>query len=235
MIISLWSGPRNCSTALMYSMAQRDDMAVRDEPLFGHFLASTGAARPSREETMAQWPTTSEGALAWCKPADDGPQHLFLKHMGNHIAGLPMDAFSGHHHVILTRHPDAVMKSYSAHVNEPTMEDLCYLNQLAWAEQCIEAGWPLYVIESDALLENPREVLEKFCAWLGLAWDERMMQWKPGARPEDGPWAKYWYERVHRSTGWEPRPPKIHPVAIQMQELRDEALKLYQTLLSING
>ena len=207
-------------------------MRVIDEPLFGHFLRQTGVDRPSREEVLATMPWKHEEVLrAW--GTESG--HLFLKHMGNHIAGLSMDAFSGHHHVILTRHPDAVMKSYSAHVNEPTMEDLCYLNQLAWAEQCIEAGWPLYVIESDALLENPRKVLEKFCAWLGLAWDERMMQWKPGARPEDGPWAKYWYERVHRSTGWEPRPPKIHPVAIQMQELRDEALKFYQTLLSING
>lgn len=235
MIVSLWSGPRNCSTALMYSLAQRSDMAVRDEPLFGHYLAHTGADRPSREETLEQWPTTAEGALNRCQAAQDDPPHLFLKHMGNHTEGLPESAFSTHRHIVLTRHPDAVIKSYSAHVETPTMEDLCYAHQLAWAEQCLASSWPVRVVESDALLESPREVLTDLCKWLGLPWDESIMHWSPGARPEDGPWAKYWYDRVHLSTGWEARPRKVYPVAKQMQELRDEALYLYETLLRING
>ena len=36
--ICLWSGPRNVSTALMYSFAQRPDTRVVDEPLYGHYL-----------------------------------------------------------------------------------------------------------------------------------------------------------------------------------------------------
>ena len=35
MVISLWSGPRSMSTALMYSFAQRSDTRVLDEPLYG--------------------------------------------------------------------------------------------------------------------------------------------------------------------------------------------------------
>ena len=57
MIVSLWSGPRNCSTALMYSVAQRPDFRVLDEPLFAHFLQHTGVDRPSREEVLASMPT----------------------------------------------------------------------------------------------------------------------------------------------------------------------------------
>ncbi|MGB0195676.1 MAG: hypothetical protein ACPF84_04020, partial [Flavobacteriales bacterium] len=53
MTVSLWSGPRNCSTALMYSFAQRPDFGVVDEPLFAHFLQQTGAERPSRAEVLA--------------------------------------------------------------------------------------------------------------------------------------------------------------------------------------
>ena len=41
-IISLWSGPRNVSTALMYSFAQRSDTQVIDEPLYAHYLQHTG-------------------------------------------------------------------------------------------------------------------------------------------------------------------------------------------------
>jgi hypothetical protein len=34
--LSVWSGPRNVSTALMYSFRQRSDTVVVDEPLYGH-------------------------------------------------------------------------------------------------------------------------------------------------------------------------------------------------------
>jgi hypothetical protein len=41
--ICLWSGPRNISTALMYSFAQRPDTLVFDEPLYGYYLKQTAA------------------------------------------------------------------------------------------------------------------------------------------------------------------------------------------------
>ena len=41
--ICLWSGPRNISTALMYSFSQRNDTKVFDEPLYAHYLNSTTA------------------------------------------------------------------------------------------------------------------------------------------------------------------------------------------------
>ncbi|MGI8649730.1 MAG: sulfotransferase family protein, partial [Rubrobacter sp.] len=33
----MWSGPRNVSTALMYSFRQRPDTSVVDEPFYGHY------------------------------------------------------------------------------------------------------------------------------------------------------------------------------------------------------
>lgn len=41
--ICLWSGPRNISTTLMYSFAQREDTKVVDEPLYAHYLRNTDA------------------------------------------------------------------------------------------------------------------------------------------------------------------------------------------------
>ncbi len=53
--ISIWSGPRNVSTALMYSFAQRLDTRVFDEPLYAHYLSSQ-ADRPPHpgEEDILQ-------------------------------------------------------------------------------------------------------------------------------------------------------------------------------------
>ena len=51
--INLWSGPRNVSTALMYSFAQRADTRVVDEPLYAHYLRVSGADHPGRDEVLA--------------------------------------------------------------------------------------------------------------------------------------------------------------------------------------
>src|SRR3954465_11960194 len=86
--INLWSGPRNVSTALMYSFAQRADTRVIDEPLYAHYLRVSGAAHPGRDEVLAG--QENDGAsvvrdviLGLCdKPV------LFLKQMAHHLVEL---------------------------------------------------------------------------------------------------------------------------------------------------
>ena len=46
--ICLWSSPRNISTAMMYSFAQRPDTIVFDEPLYAHYLRVTGIDHPGK-------------------------------------------------------------------------------------------------------------------------------------------------------------------------------------------
>ena len=53
MRIAMWSGPRNLSTALMYSFRQRADTTVVDEPLYAHWLRVTGADHPGRDDVFA--------------------------------------------------------------------------------------------------------------------------------------------------------------------------------------
>ena len=202
-LISLWSGPRCRSTAVMYSVAQRSDVEVVDEPLFGHYLSISGAARPSREEVLVVQATDPFELVRALQP---GPRVRFFKHMANHLEGWPAEDFADHKHVLLTRHPRRVLKSYRAHIEEPTALDLCYHHQHAWLSHCLNAGWPVAVVDSDRLVADPRASLTALMDWLGLDFDERMLTWPAGPRKEDGVWAKYWYHRVHASTGWDPRP-----------------------------
>ena len=51
-IINLISGPRNLSTALMYSFSRRPDTTVIDEPFYAHYLSTTGIDHPGREDTL---------------------------------------------------------------------------------------------------------------------------------------------------------------------------------------
>ena len=53
--ICLWSGPRNISTALMYSFAQRSDTLVYDEPLYAYYLKNSNAKKyhPGTKEILS--------------------------------------------------------------------------------------------------------------------------------------------------------------------------------------
>ena len=47
--LNCWSGPRCCSTSLMYAWAQREDTSVLDEPLYASYLKITGHDRPYKD------------------------------------------------------------------------------------------------------------------------------------------------------------------------------------------
>ena len=53
MKIAMWSGPRNLSTAMMYSFGNRADTQVVDEPFYGAYLHHSNADHPMRMEIMA--------------------------------------------------------------------------------------------------------------------------------------------------------------------------------------
>ena len=216
----------------MYSFAQRQDFGVVDEPLFAHFLDQTGVNRPSRAEVLATMPTSRARILPTleCNEA-----HVFLKHMANHLEGWPKPQdFATHRNVLLIRHPRKVLKSYRAHIDAPTALDLCYHHQQRWFERCQTEGWPVAVVDSDRLVAEPESSLRAITAWVGLDFDPCMLSWPAGHREEDGLWAKYWYHRVHASTGWEMESSSdvasLPPVEERFLSLVDETEPLYESL-----
>ena len=74
-IINLLSGPRNVSTALMYSFAERSDTAVVDEPLYGHYLKLTRAPQPHRDELLCVLNQDGDAVIrdVILSPPDDKP------------------------------------------------------------------------------------------------------------------------------------------------------------------
>ena len=212
----------------MYSFAERSDTRVLDEPLFGHFLAHTGVERPSRKAVLASMPTGRQDALA-SLVRHEHDDVLFLKHMANHLEGLAWEDVDGpdHTHVILTRHPDGVLPSYRAHIDAPTMLDLGYAHQ---RDIVNHAAGRVHVVTAESLFETPEATLKALCAALDMPWEEGMLTWAPGGRPEDGIWATYWYEGIHRSSGWEPRSLRHGEVPPRLAPLRESCLEHYLAL-----
>ncbi|MEL6989394.1 MAG: sulfotransferase family protein, partial [Bacteroidota bacterium] len=125
--ICLWSGPRNISTALMYSFAQRPDTKVIDEPLYAHYLSKTDAKdyHPGSEEVLAKM--EHDGAKVIQEIL--GPQKqevLFVKQMTHHLLDLNLDFLNEVVNVLLTRDPKDMLPSYAKQVKNPKLYDVGY-------------------------------------------------------------------------------------------------------------
>ncbi|MCB0257253.1 MAG: sulfotransferase family protein, partial [Anaerolineae bacterium] len=62
---------------------------------------------------------------------------------------------------------------------------------------------------------------------------EAMLSWPAGARPEDGSWAQYWYHSLHRSTGFGEYVPKTDPFPDSLKPLLAECQPYYRQLSAV--
>lgn len=232
--ICLWSGPRTRSTALMYAFAQRADTTVVDEPLYAHYLTSTDADRyhPGAEEVLADQQSDGERVVEEVILGSYETPVVFFKQMTHHLVELDWSFLGETVNLILTRNPREVLRSYTEQVERPTMRDVGYARQLELLEHLKDRGQRPMVLDSNAVLKDPKGTLSEVCAHLGIPFDEGMLSWEAGPRPEDGVWAPHWYESVHRSTGFQPPTPKTGPVPEHLENLLDECEPIYAKLLA---
>ena len=228
--LSVWSGPRNVSTALMYAFRQRPDTLVVDEPLYGHYLKVTPAKHPGDDEVLAAMDTDGgrvvrEVLLGPC----ERPVHLF-KNMAHHLAGLDRGFLGGLTNVLLTRDPAEMLPSLARQLPNPTLRDTGLLYQTEILDDVLGQGLDPVVLDAKQLLLDPPGVLRSACDRLGIPFHEAMLRWPAGPKPEDGVWAKHWYANVHASTGFSPYNPRTGDFPERLKPLLEESVPLYERL-----
>ena len=229
--IYLWSGPRNVSTALMYSFAQRSDCQVYDEPLYAHYLRHTDADEyhPGANEILASMENDGEKVVEMMMGSHEKPV-VFFKHMTHHLIELNFDFLKECVNVILTRDPVEMLPSFDKVIQNPTMRDVGYEAHLKLLEKLEEMGETPIVIDSKEILLDPKGALTKFCENVRVPFEESMLSWEQGARPEDGVWAEHWYSNVHKSTGFKPYTQKSDSFPSRMIPLLEECQPIYERL-----
>jgi hypothetical protein len=232
--LAMWSGPRNVSTAFMRSWGNRPDTIVVDEPFYAHYLQSTGLDHPGRDEVIAHHETDWQRVVAsLLAPLPPGVEVLYQKQMSHHL--LPhmgrewLDAVT---HAFLIREPAPMLVSLGEKLGEFGLEATGLPQQVEIFEHVVRTtGRVPPVVDSADLLAAPEPVLRALCAALGVPFSERMLSWPPGRRATDGVWARHWYERVERSTGFEAAEPASVPTLDgRMADLEARCRPLYERL-----
>lgn len=231
--IAMWSGPRNLSTALMYSFAARGDCAVEDEPFYGAYLAQTGIDHPMRDAVIGSQPADHMDVAADCIGPVPGGQPLFYqKHMTLHMLPDWDRSFMRHlTNVFLIRHPARVVASYAKKREAPTLMDIGFVQQAQLFDQVADfMGRAPLVIDSADIRDNPAQSLSTICTALNIPYTDRMLHWPRGPKPYDGVWAPHWYGAVHDSTGFGDPEGSLPQLTENFADLAGQAMPYYTKL-----
>ncbi len=228
--ICLWSGPRNVSTALMYAFAQRADSRVIDEPLYAHYLRVSGADHPGRQEVLDHMDADGQRVVREVILGPCDRPVLFMKQMAHHLVELDRTFLGRTLNVLLIRDPVEMLPSLAKNIPAPTLRDTGLKMQVDLLQELRSLGQSPPVLDAKRLLLDPRAALSALCQQLSIPFDEAMLSWPAGPRPEDGPWAKHWYQNLHRSTGFARYQPKTDPFPDRLQPLLAECQPLYAVL-----
>ena len=199
----LWSSPRNISTALMYSFAQRSDTKVVDEPFYAYYLThvNTKVDHPGKREIINSQSSSFNEIVSKMEMFME-KDVLFIKNMTHHLAKTNVNFSRNWYHVILTRSPQSAYISFKKVISNPTVLDMGYKEQYAIALKFKKKNIPFYILSSEELLNSPKKELKNLCNYLKINFDNNMLSWDRGGIKEDGIWAKFWYENVHKSHGF---------------------------------
>ncbi len=227
MKIAMWSGPRNLSTAMLYSFGNRSDFSVWDEPFYAAYLKASGISHPLRDEVLlAHQGDAEKVASDIAGPVPGGRAHWYMKHMPFHmLESFPLEWAEDCVNVHLIRHPARVVASYVAKRENPTLQDIGFAEQVRIFDR-----FPGPVLDSDDIRVNPEGMLRKLCDSIQLEFSPAMLSWPAGPKPFDGAWAPHWYGAVHRSTGFAGAEGPLPELSGASADLVEMALPSYRKL-----
>ena len=232
MQLAMWSGPRNLSTAMMYSFASRPDFTAVDEPFYAAYLNETGLKHPMRDQILQAQPQDPHQVVdSLLGPDPEGCPNVYHKHMTQHmIEAIPRDWMLKVTNVFLIRHPARVVASFAKKYPDPKIEDIGFHQQADLFRYLVENGQKPIVINSADIRSNPEQKLRDLCGALGLEFDAKMLKWTKGGESCDGVWAPHWYGAVDNSTGFDAAEGPLPILSGWLLELVDQSLKSYEEL-----
>lgn len=261
-VVHLWCGPRSLSTATLYSFNQHYQTTCLDEPLYAAYLAThPHITRPYKDKLIeisncdghallrdvASMRYADKSDAVFSRYGVDPKKSVvFCKHISKHLEGIDTSLIIGDyiHNIFLIRDPLSMISSWTVkgevHGVPSSLHSLGLPHLLQIFSETRQATGKIpIVIDSDILRQHPREVLTEVCRRVGIPFDESMLQWPAGPKAVDGLWASFWYDSVHKSTGFgsyvhhedTSKKPNIgQPLSAEDVALYREALPIYEIL-----
>ena len=231
MIINMWSGPRNISTAMMRSFENRDDTEVWDEPFYAHYLFETKKEHPLHKEIIEVYETDLRKLIMKIKDLELEDGIFYLKQMTHHmLPSIPLDWCLNHKNCILIRNPKEVINSYAQKNEILNIQDIGFYEQFEIYNYFLNNKIQCPIVDSKDILKNPEKSIKGLCEILGINFSSKMIRWPKGKRDSDGIWESHWYQNVQQSTGFTPYHEKDITIPDLYKDLLDDCMNIYDEL-----
>ena len=218
---------------MMRAWGNRRDTVVIDEPFYAYYLRTTGKKHPGADEVIAV------GEIDWRKivacltgPIPNGKRIFFQKHMTHHfLPEINRDWLGAVTNCFLIRDPREVIASYVKKREDPSLEDLGFMQQVEvfnFVRNRTKSIPP--VVDAKDVLENPERTLRLLCDAVGVDFNKSMLSWPPGLRETDGIWARHWYSEVAKTTSFRPYRPTDQQVPERLREIYERCCDCYEKL-----
>jgi hypothetical protein len=215
----------------MYAFGNRDDTTVVDEPMYAYYLQKSGVIHPGQEEVMASLPSDLNLVLDQYFFNPVQTPYYFIKGMAHHYHAIKDLSFLDNlTNLFLIRDPAKLIASFAQVIPNPTLQDIGVKKEWDLYEFLLARGQTPIILDSEEVLRSPETILRLLCEMLDIPFSEKMLQWNPGPRTEDGVWARFWYQSVWQSTGFSKQKSSARAFPKRLQSLLDEALIYYQKL-----
>jgi hypothetical protein len=207
---------------------------VCDEPFYACYLRDTGRAHPGADEVIAHGETDWRKVIAQLTgPVPNSKPIHYQKQMTHHLLpGIDRSWLAHVTNCFLIRDPAEVIISYIKKNNDPTLDDIGFVQQAEifdWV--CARTGAVPPVVDARDVLENPEKILRLLCEAVAVEFTEAMLSWPPGLRDTDGVWAKHWYAEVERSTRFQkPEARETVEVPDRLRDVWQRARECYERL-----
>lgn len=227
--INMICGPRNMSTALMYSFNNRTDTTAVDEPFYASYLSNVNTDHPGENEILAA--QSNDPSVVISKILDIESDVVFIKNMAHHIRKEMDHSFMlNMENPLLIRDPKQLIASFQKVIPNPTMEDIGLKRSYELMQWLDKNNKEITVVDSGDLLKDPKTILSILCSRLNIPFESKMLKWEKGPKNCDGVWAKYWYKNVHESTCFVKQKTSERPLPNQCKNLYEEAMEYYIAL-----
>ncbi len=226
----LWAVPRSTSTAFEWMMRQRGDLNCVHEPF--------GEAWYQGEQPL--WPRVAADSVrtpgltlesVWQNlqaMANEGP--VFSKDFAHYITSLwDKEFLANFNHSFLIRDPAKTITSMYKHWPDFDEAELGFAEQRELFDKLSDhLGAPPPLIDSDDLLEDPHNIIERWCDAIGIPFIESALSWTPGARDEVSWWdGGAFHENLRNSDGLKPQERRY----VEMDQLPDRVKNIYDRVL----
>jgi len=231
MIIYMWSGPRNLSTALMRSFENRKDTNVLDEPFYAYYLKKTNSKHPMKNEIIKQYPNSQNKILKLISSKTKNNKIFYQKHMTHHILkNTNLDWITKGYNCFLIRHPSKVISSYIKKNSLKNINDIGFKKQFEIFNKIKKKKLKFTVVNADSILKNPNKTIKKLCKLLKIRFTKKMLTWPKGKRVSDGIWSKVWYKNVELSNTFSKFKEEEIKVPKKYKKIYEESLKYYNEM-----